>query len=171
MSLKQYITSVETTLTTSLVSPAKNSPGDLYKRCWQRNHNPCFSSFFQCIFSDEINYPTDTEIPRESLYNGSLQNLQYGSTLTNLPPTTTKGVIHIFIDYSNITAGFVGENPIDPTGLARFLQRDRVCETKQITGSFPDVKHPIWELWRNNGYRTRVTGKGKGKRQVSSFLI
>lgn len=75
-----------------------------------------------------------------------------------------KQSIAIFIDYSNVTANLEipgGSHPINPYGLAQFLEGSRLCTEKQISGSFPPPNHGIWKIWKNLDYRTRITESGK----------
>lgn len=72
--------------------------------------------------------------------------------------------IAIFIDYSNITAGLEipgGNHPINPYGLAQFLENNRFCIEKQIAGSFPHAGHDIWKIWKQLSYRTLIASSGK----------
>lgn len=97
--------------------------------------------------------------------------------LQTTPITTYKyvqpnEVVHIYIDYSNITAGFEhihGSHPINPQGLANFLEEGRYCMDKQIAGSFPHAGHDIWKVWNQLGYRTKIGGTGK-EQFVDDFL-
>lgn len=151
--LDEYLAGLSTMIKSLALSPV-GSPGFEFKQCWRKNFDPACISLLHAIHS-----PDSYEVPNVGVIH---------DVLPNAPTTTvtTGTLLHIFVDYSNISAGFVGKNnehPINPIGLSKFLEKGRRCETRQITGSFPNKDDPIWEQWRNLNYRTRITGNGKGK--------
>jgi hypothetical protein len=132
----------------------KSLPGTslyLYAQEWKRNFDPLLSVRLTALaMSGEVGMCFDQPSQNKVLENTSVD----------------QELVHIFVDYSNITAGLElpgGNHPINPAGLASFLENNRTCAEKQIAGSFPHAGHDVWRVWNQLGYRTRIAStSGKG---------
>lgn len=154
MSWEDYQKSTLVLLKHAPSSPV-GSPMNNFWRLWNINNDPQLSNLrLNILCSEEVqNIP----VP-----------IVYEMMDTEAKPPPQRSSIHVFIDKSNISAGFQGPNPttdvINPAGLAEVIEKGRVVVDKQITGSFPGPEHPVWLQWKNLGYRTRVSRK-QGKEE------
>lgn len=121
---------------------------------WSRNHERELASNISSPERDEEN----------NEHSRHVEAPECRSLVSTSQTAMRRESITIFIDYSNITAGLEipgGAHPINPHGLAEFLENGRFCTEKQIAGSFPHAGHDIWKVWNQLNYRTRIASSGK----------
>lgn len=147
LSVEAYKAQTEPLIQQGLLAPPDTALSK-YARLWQKNWD--YNLAYHLTLLEESS-PAQQVNPA-------------GSTSLDSERVAEKESISIYIDYSNITAGLElpgGNHPINPSGLANFLENERFCAEKQIVGSFPHAGHDIWKVWNQLGYRTRIANSGK----------